>query len=114
MSLNRIKILQSRSRSMLLAWFQSELVPVVLHNSKNKSSCNVTLLQRSLFTRQRLVRGKILGGGQPPDTGPIRMLLLKKGMAAAGSGSATDIASWVATLPLCDVRDSFDCSIILL
>lgn len=34
MSLNSIQILPNLSKSMLLAWFQSELVPVVLHNSK--------------------------------------------------------------------------------
>lgn len=34
MSPNSIQILPSLSKSMLLAWFQSELVPVVLHNSK--------------------------------------------------------------------------------
>lgn len=33
MSLDRLQILQNLSKSMLLAWFQSELVPVVLHNS---------------------------------------------------------------------------------
>lgn len=34
MSLSSIQILPNLSKSMLLAWFQSELVPVVLHNSK--------------------------------------------------------------------------------
>ena len=34
MSLRSVQILPNLSKSMLLAWFQSELVPVALHNSK--------------------------------------------------------------------------------
>lgn len=34
MSLKSTQILPNLSKSMLFAWFQSELVPVVLHNSK--------------------------------------------------------------------------------
>lgn len=34
MLLNSVQILPNLSKSMLLAWFQSELVPVVLRNSK--------------------------------------------------------------------------------
>lgn len=117
MSPNSIQILPNLSKSMPVAWFQSELVPVVLHNSKrtqvilSPSTVELVNWAAASLSWDDWVLEWVDSLHYSDQSGCCEE---KKGLRAAGSVLAIDIASMAATLPYCNVRDSFDHSIILL
>lgn len=115
MSSNSVRFLPNLSKSMLLAWFQSELVPVVLHNSKiTQVILSPSTVELVYWTAASSSGDDGAAGerGHPPLCGQSGCC--ENSTPAAGSVLAIDIASMAATLPCCNVRDSFDRGIILL